>query len=170
MKTTIFLVILVLGGITAWWFLVGGRPITPEDVEEFYREYQHAFLSREPEDLCTLLDDDFASSAEMTAGGRRTTQRFDKDETCESYRQLFETWEKLGEKMGGILTLDYTYTIHTIVLSEDGESATADVSFSLDVAGSIMNMRGRSTDIFVRTLGKVRMVRSDGRGSMSSGR
>ena len=43
-----------------------------------------------------------------------------------------------------------------------------DVSSSLDVAGSIMNIRARSTDTLVRRNGKVLLLRSQGTGSVGT--
>jgi hypothetical protein len=71
--------------------------------------------------------------------------------------------------MGGMLQLDSSYKINSIEIQPDGKSALVDYTSSLDVAGTIMNIRSRSTDTLIRRNGKVLMLRSDGTGSVSSG-
>ncbi|MCL7421984.1 MAG: hypothetical protein M8364_13880 [Methylobacter sp.] len=82
---------------------------------------------------------------------------------------MYKSFDDLGDKMGGILQLDYGYSIHKIDISPDSKSAVVDVSFSLDVAGSIMNIRSRSTDTLIRRNGKMLMLRSEGKGTIESG-
>lgn len=163
------LLLVALIAIAAWWHFIGGRKLTEDHVTRFYRDTEVATLSRKPEDLCALLADDFQSTGTVAVGGRRSAQGGDKAQTCAGYRGLYDTWEKLGEKMGGMLQLDSRYEIHSITVSPDGKSATADISTSLDVGGSIMNIRSRSTDTLVRRNGKVLMQHSEGRGSIGPG-
>jgi hypothetical protein len=163
----IILLALVLGG--GWWYFVGGRQLSDDRVNGFYQQWERATLERKPQDLCDLLADDFESQGTMVVGGRaQSTGPQNKELTCEAYRGLYDTWEKLGEKMGGLLQLDSQYTVHSIVLSADRKTATVDFSSSLDVGGSIMNIRSRSTDTLVRRNGKVLMLRSQGQGSIGN--
>ncbi|MDR3054540.1 MAG: hypothetical protein LBU53_03955 [Zoogloeaceae bacterium] len=163
----LILVALVVAG--AWWYFVGGRNLSEEHVRGFYRGLEVATLERKPENLCSLLADDFESTGTMAIGGQSRTDTQNKTRTCEAYRGLYESWEKLGEKMGGTLQLDSTYTIHSVAISPDNKTATVDISSSLDVAGSIMNIRSRSTDTLIRRNGKVLLLRSEGKGSIGSG-
>jgi hypothetical protein len=97
----------------------------------------------------------------------QTTQR--RAETCNAYTALYGEFEKIGDKMGGILQLDSRYDIHDISLASNKKSATVDVSSALDVGGTIMNIRGRSTDTLIRRNGKTLLFRSEGTGSIRSG-
>lgn len=161
------LVILIAG--TAWWYFVGGRKLTEEHVGSFYRDLEVATLERKPEDICALLASDFQSTGTVTVGSKTRPNAQDKSQTCNAYRDLYATWEKLGERMGGTLQLDSDYTIHSIAISPDRKTATVDISTSLDVAGSIMNIRSRSTDTLIRRNGKVLLLRSAGVGSIEAG-
>jgi hypothetical protein len=163
------LILLALMAAAGWWYFIGGRTLTEAHVHEFYRNLEIATLQREPEALCSLLADDFTSTGTVSMGGRRQTQTQDKEQTCQAYRDLYASWEKLGEAMGGMLQLDSNYEVHSIVISADSENATVDFSSSLDVAGSIMNIRSRSNDTLIRRNGKVMLLRSEGKGSISSG-
>lgn len=166
MKKLLLLAVIVIG---VWWYRSAGHKLTEDDVNNFYRDYQVATLQRKPGDLCALLADDFQSSAVMAAGREVRADAQDKEQTCAAWRDLYDSWDKLGEKMGGMLQLDSHYTIHHIAISSDRKSATVDVSSSLDVAGSLMNMRSRSTDTLVRRNGKVMLQRSEGRVSVDGG-
>lgn len=154
MKKILLVVLLAIG---AWWYFVGGRTLSEEAVRDFYRLQEHATLSRDPAALCSLLDKEFAASGMTTSGGSHA----DKGQTCDGYHAMYQGFESLGEKMGGILQLDYGYDIHSIQLSPNKKSATVDISYSLDVAGSIMNIRSRATETLIRRNGKILMLRSE---------
>lgn len=154
--------------IAAWWYFIEGRKMTEAHVTEFYRDLE-VVLERKPDELCSLLADDFKSTVTTGNQGVKVMDEDDKTQTCEAYRELYTTWEKIGEKMGEKLQLDSDYKVHSISISADRKSATVDVSSSLDVAGSITNIRSRSTDTLVRRNGKVMMIRSEGSGSFNAG-
>lgn len=163
------IILVVLIAFAAWWYFIGGRKMTEVHVTEFYRSLEVATLERKPDALCALLADDFKSTDTAVIQGVKVADENDKTQTCEAYRELYATWAKLGEKMGGMLQLDSDYKLHSISISADRKSATVDVSSSLDVAGSITNIRSRSTDTLVRRNGKVMMIRSEGTSSVSAG-
>lgn len=168
MKTLLSIALVAVAG---WWYFVGGRKLSEDHVDQFYRSVEIATLERKPQALCDLLAPEFTSSGTVSIAGRRETQAqtHDKAQTCESYRKLYETWEQLGEKMGGTLQLDSQYKLNSIAVSADHKTATVDISTSLDVAGSIMNIRSRSTDTLVRRNGKLLLLHSEGTGSVTGG-
>jgi hypothetical protein len=163
----ILLVALIAGA--GWWYFIGGRQLTEEQVKEFYRNLETAALDRKPEDLCALLADDFTASGTVAIGGWRLAASENKAQSCQAYKDLYASWEKLGEKLGGELQLDTKYEIHSIDISRDGKTAAVDYSSSLDVADNLTNIRSRSTDTLIRRNGKVLMLSSKGTGSVSSG-
>lgn len=163
------IILVVLIAVATWWYFIGGRKMNEAHVTEFYRNLEAATLERKPDDLCALLADDFRSIGTAVIQGVKVTDENSKAETCEAYRELYAAWAKLGEKMGGMLQLDSDYEIHSISFSPDRKSATVDISSSLDVAGSITNIRSRSTDSLVRRNGKVMLIRSEGISSVSAG-
>jgi hypothetical protein len=166
MKKLILIGLIAAGG---WWYFVGGRTLTDEQVRTFYQDVERATLMREPERLCESLAEDFQSDDVASVGGRREKSSHNKTQTCDGYRDLYKSFDMIGTQMGGMVQLDSRYEIHSIQISPDGKNATADVSTSLDVAGSIMNIRWRSTDTLIRRNGKVLVLRSQGKGSISSG-
>jgi hypothetical protein len=166
MKKILLLAILAGAG---WWYFIGGRTITEAHVERFYQDVEHGTLSRNPEALCALLDEDFETVGTVDMAGHRSTVTQNKAEACEAYTAMYENFALLGDKMGGMLQLDTSYTINSIEIQPDKESAIVDYSYSMDVAGTIMNMRSRSTDTLIRRNGKVLMLRSEGKGRVWSG-
>jgi hypothetical protein len=164
MKIVLLLVIL---GATAWWYFIGGRTLSDADVRQFFVEQEVATLHRAPDELCGLLDSSFALVVSASTASPALAGGSNKQQMCEQYKQMFSTFETLGEKMGGILQLDYGYEIHMIEIAPDRKSAKVDVSYSLDVAGSIMNIRSRSTETLIRRNGKVLMARSEGGASFA---
>lgn len=163
-----FVLLAILAG-ASWWYFIGGRTITEAHVVRFYQDLERATLSRNPEALCALLADDFQSTGTVSMGGRRNTVTQDKAQACEAYTEMYKNFALLGDKMGGMLQLDSGYTINSVTIQSDSKSATADFSSSLDVAGTIMNIRSRSTDTLIRRNGKVLMLRSEGKGRIWSG-
>jgi hypothetical protein len=163
------IVLLAILAGASWWYFIGSRTITEEHVVRFYQDFEHATLSRNPEALCAMLDNDFQTKATVSMGGQRTTTTQNKAEACEGYVELYNNFAVLGDKMGGILQLDSSYKINSIKIQPDSKSATVDFSSSLDVAGTIMNIRARSTDTLIRRNGKVLMLRSEGKGKIFSG-
>ena len=82
---------------------------------------------------------------------------------------MYDTFAKLGEQMGGLLQLNSSVSVNSVVISPDGKTATVDLNSSLDVGGSIMNLRSHSTDTLVRRNGKVLMLNSTGTGAIGGG-
>ena len=160
------LVLVVLIAAGTWWYFVAGRKLSDDEVRGFYRNVEIATLERKPEDLCSLHATDFESTGTVVIAGQSHTQAQNRAQTCEAYRQLYASFEKLGEKMGGILQLDSDYTIHSIAIATDSKTATVDISNSLDAGGSLMKIRSRSTDTLIRRNGKVLLLRSEGKGSV----
>jgi hypothetical protein len=164
------LLFVIVAGAGGWWYFIGGRNLTEDHVNAFYDKLQTATLDRKPDDLCALLADNFESSGTVEVGGRKSPpQTQNREQTCEAYAKLYDQFDKMGDKMGGIMQLDSNYEIHSISITPDKKSASVDMSYSLDVGGSIMHIRSRSTDVLIRRNGKVMMLRSDGDGRIWTG-
>lgn len=169
MRTLILFLILV--ATAGWWYFVGGRKLDEDLVRDYYQQSQQATLLHDHVALCGMLSENFTSTSQLAMGPQhaRSSDSADKAKTCDNWRDLFASWQRLGEKMGGELQLDAGHEIHSIVLAADRKSAVVDVSSQLDVAGTIMNIRTRSTDQLIRRNGRVLLLRSEGTGSITSG-
>jgi len=163
------ILLVVLVGAAAWWYFAGGRTLSEENIAQFYRDHEAATIGRNPDALCAELAEDFVSIGSLTAGGQSHPQNRRKPEICSGYRSQYEAWDKLGEKMGGALQLDSTYKVNSIQIASDRMSAVVDVSSTLDVAGTITNIRSQSKDTLIRKNGKVLLQRSEGTASITAG-
>lgn len=166
MKTVLVLVLIAGGG---WWYFEGGRTLSEKSVNDFYEQQAVATLSRDPEALCDQLGAEYQSSAVITSIEGRAQEKANKDQSCQSLNAMYENFHQLGEKMGGTLQLDYDYKIQKITISKDKKTATVETSYTLDVAGSLMNFEGTSVDTLIRRNGKVMALRSEGKTRVSSG-
>jgi len=164
-----YILLIAILAAAGWWYFVGGRRISEDHVARFYQEIEAATLSRNPDALCTLLSDDFQTSGTVEIGGQTRTSTQNKTQTCRAYAAMYENFEKLGDKMGGMLQLDSSYKINSIEIQPGRKSAIVDFSSSLDVGGTIMNIHSRSMDTLIRRNGKTLMLRSEGTGSIRSG-
>lgn len=160
MKKLILIAIIAAG---AWWQYAGASKLSEDDVNKFYRDYQAATLERKPDALCAMLADDYQSEGTVVVAGQVMTASTNKTQSCDALRGTYEAWAQLGQKMGGIVQLDSSYTIHSIDISKDRKRATVDISSSLDVAGKLMQIRTRSTDTLIRKNGKVMVLHSESR-------
>jgi nitrous oxide reductase len=161
------LIAVLLGG--AWYYFIGGRKLDDQLVREYYQQQVHATLDRNPEALCNQLHTDFSGTESVVIAGQRQSRSLNKDQACEAAHKTYEIIDKIGEKMGGIAQLDYNQEIAGITLSDDKKTATVESSYSLDIAGSVMQMRGSSVDTLVRSNGKVLMLKSDTKSRLLGG-
>ncbi|MCB2019004.1 MAG: hypothetical protein KDF54_16085 [Hydrogenophaga sp.] len=163
------LFILVIAAAGTWWYFVGGRKIDEAQVHDYYHQMQVATLDRKPDNLCALLAPEFQSSGTVRVAGQSRIDTQNREQVCASYQEMYDTFAKLGEQMGGLLQLNSSVSVNSVVISPDGKTATVDLNSSLDVGGSIMNLRSHSTDTLVRRNGKVLMLNSTGTGAIGGG-
>ncbi|GHD61807.1 nuclear transport factor 2 family protein [Jeongeupia chitinilytica] len=139
--------------VAAWWFFIGGRTISDEQARAFYADYENALFSRDPKNLCALLADDFQG----LSNGRES----DKEQACAETVVFFKSIERIGNSMDGILQLDSDINVRSVSVATDKRRAVVRVDSTLDVGGSIMNIRSQSTDTLIRRNGKVLLLRSE---------
>lgn len=142
------------------------KKLSEEQVRDFYTQLEAATLERKPEKSCALLAADFEGVATVHVEGESKKDTSDKAKTCEGYKALNKSFEMMGTAMGGTVQIDTDYTIHRVTLGADKKSATVDISNSMNVGGSMMRMRSRSTETLVLEGDKVLMQRSVGVGAM----
>lgn len=161
------LLLIAVLAVVGWYYFIGGRRISEDQISAFYQKQAEATLSRNPEALCGLLADEFEGHSSGVVYGQRVAATQNKAQTCESYRQMYGGIAEIGDKLGGIAQLDYQHDIEEVSISADSKSATASVRYNLNVAGNLMRYRGRSTDTLVRRAGRVLLQRSEEESSVS---
>ena len=163
----VLLIAVLLGG--AWYYFVGARRLDDQLVREYYQQQVRATLERNPEALCNQLHADFSGTESVAVAGQRQSRSTNKEQACEAAHKTYEIIDRIGEKMGGTAQLDYNQEIEAITLSDDKKTATVESSYSLDIAGSVMQVRGSSVDTLIRSNGKVLMLKSDSKSRFLGG-
>ncbi len=156
----------ILGGLS-WWYFIGDRKLTEEHVARYYEVQTAATLGRDPDKLCAQLANEYKSKISWIVDGKKIEQSRNKEQTCENSETVYRDFEALGEKMGGILHLDYSHEIQDIRFSPDRKTATVDISFTLKVGGSLITYTGHGTDTLIRKRGRTLLLHSEGAGKVS---
>jgi len=172
MKQIAIVVVLCVG---VWYFFIGGRKLDEAMVRNHYQKEAHAIYSRDAEQLCKLLSRKAVIESKTTMMGRTVETTHDRDEACKANRETFETFSRVGERMGGILTIEYEYHIDTIEVATDRKSAIVTGTSVLKMGEALLQYKSSYTQRLERELGQVRLVHSDeatvvrmgGRGAMS---
>jgi hypothetical protein len=172
MKQIAIVIVLCVG---AWYFLVGGRKLDEKLVREYYQKEAHAIYSRDAEKLCKQLSRKVVIESKVTMMGKTVESTHDRDEACESMRKTFELFRMVGDRMGGILTIEYDYQIDTVEVATDRKSAVIKGTSVLKMGEAALQYKSSFTQRLERELGQMRLVHSDeatvvrmgGRGAMS---
>lgn len=144
------IVALVLIAAVVGFGYVHSRTLSEKDVRTFYEQTDHEIGMRNPDGLCAQLAEHFEGNGVTISPFGREKQAINKTEACDSYHEMFKGFEVAGDRLGGIVQLDYRRKILDIRLSPDKHSAKVDMVFQMDVAGSLMNIRSTSTDTLIK--------------------
>jgi hypothetical protein len=156
------IIFLILVGLGAWWYQVGGRQLSDEQVRAFYQQQEAAFVGRLPEKLCDALDDQFYVERQISSSDQSFLKNTNKSQICEEYKEMYKNIDALEKRNGVKLPIEYSYLIYKVEIAPDKKSAVVDIWYALDVANSLINIRSRLTETLIRKNGKVKVVRSDG--------
>ena len=123
MKQIAIVVALCVG---AWYFFIGGRKLDESMVRTYYEKEAHAIYSRDADKLCKQLSKKVVIQSKTVMMGRTTETSSDREQACDSLRKTFKMFESVGERMGGILTIEYEYHIDSVQIASDRKSATVE--------------------------------------------
>lgn len=155
----IAIVVAVVGA--GWYSQVGGRQIKESQVRDYYNKMSHAVYSRDAEAICKLISSKFIGTERMTVMGTSQEASTNREQTCESQRKTFESFEMVGNKMDGILTIDYAQQIDSIEIAPNRKSARVTGTKTLKMGGAVMEFNTRFTEDIEREWGQAKMVRSE---------
>jgi hypothetical protein len=106
-----YLSVAILAGAAGWYYLIDGSKLDEPMVRQFYEEQSRHTHERDPEALCSLLGRRVSVRMEARIGGKVTTTSYGKGAACRQLRSSFKFFEDMGDKAGGILTIEYNYDI-----------------------------------------------------------
>jgi len=163
--------------VGAWYFFIGGRKLDEAMVRKYYEAEAHAIYSRDAEKLCKQLSKKAVIQSRTVMMGQAQESTNDREQACDAARKTFKLFESVGERMGGILTIEYEYHIDSIEIASDRKSAVVEGTSVLKMGEAAMQFRSSFTQRLERELGQMRLVRGDdvtvvrlgGRGAMSQG-
>ncbi len=161
--------------VGAWYFFVGGRKLDEAMVRKYYENEAHAVYMRDAEKLCKQLSRKAVIQSRTVMMGQAQTSTHDRDQACEATRKTFGMFASMGERMGGILTIEYDYQIERIEIASDRKSAVVEGTSVLKMGEAAMQFKSSFTQRLERELGQMRLVHGDdvtvvrlgGRGAMS---
>ncbi|HEY9066627.1 MAG TPA: hypothetical protein VIO33_16725 [Burkholderiaceae bacterium] len=148
-------------GAAGWYYFVGGRQLDEQMVRDFYRAEAHATLSRDPDALCKLLSKSVVVRQQTLMSGQTKSETLNREQACEAFRKSHEFFEQVGEKAGGMLTIEYDYELGKLDVASDRKSALVEFSSTLKMGESFMQFRTTSTERLVRRLGRVELAEAD---------
>lgn len=148
-------------GAAGWYYFVGGARLDEAMVRQFYADQAHATLSRDAEALCKQYAKKLSLRQETLMMGQTVAESYDRQAACAAQRQTFKGFEEMGEKAGGILTIDYEYQVDKIEIAPGKKSAVVHVSSTLKMGDSFMQIKSISTDQLTREWGTVYLLKGD---------
>jgi hypothetical protein len=156
------LVLAIVGlAVAGWYFVIDGSKLDEAMVRTFYEQQQHATLSRDPEALCKQFAKDAVINTETLMMGQTQAQTLNQKTACEATRETWKSFEAMGTKAGGILTIEYDYKIESINIASNKKRATVVTSNTLKMGEAFMQFRTTATEELVRNYRQVQLARSD---------
>jgi len=151
------LLALVASG-AAWFYLIDGSKLDEAMVREFYQQQARHTFERDPQALCDQMGGKYRMSIESRIGGSTSNATYGKSAACEQVKKSFKFFADMGEKAGGILTIEYNYDIHELTMGRNNKSATVEVSTTLKMGEEFMQIFSEQTDRIERSMRKVQLV------------
>jgi hypothetical protein len=172
MKQIAIAIVLCAG---AWYFFIGGRKLDEPMVRDYYQKEARAIAARDADKLCKQLSRKAVIDSKTTMMGRTEETSHNRDEACEAQHKTFEILRRVGDQMGGILTLDYDYHIDSVEVAPNRKSAIVKGTSVLQMGESVIQLKTSFTQRLESELGQMRLVHAEeatvvrlgGRGAMS---
>jgi hypothetical protein len=162
-----WLVVVAAALAALWYGLVAGRRMDEQMVRDYYQAAAHAVLSRNPEAQCKLLGKSATIHQDTLIAGQTKSETLGQAQACDQIRHAQRFFEEMGEKAGGILTIEYDYALGTIDISPDRKAATIEFTSTLKMGETFMQFRTTSTDRLVRRWGSVELIGADAKTRVS---
>jgi hypothetical protein len=155
------LLVAILVAAVAWFYLIDGSKLDEAMVHEFYEQQSHHTYARDPQALCDQMGRNVSVKITGHLGGQTTTASYNKAAACLLIKNQFKFFEEMGEKAGGILTIEYSYEINHLELASNRKSAAVQVTSTLKMGEEFMQLYSDSTERLERSLRKVQLVNAD---------
>jgi hypothetical protein len=144
-----------------WYFWIDGSKLDEPMVRAFYDQQAHATYSRDPEALCKQNGKKVVVTQETRMSGQTKTVTMTREQACEGARKMFEFFDQVGEKAGGMLTIEYSYELHRVEIAPNRKSAEVEMVSTLKMGESFMQFFTTSTEKLERSMRNVELVKAD---------
>lgn len=158
--------LLGLGGLAAWYVLVGGRQIDEEQARAIYRDYLAAFDAADAKAFCKLHD------PKIDGRNRYASQRVmpvheqvDQQSACALVKEFHQRKAELEASTGEEMYTTLELNIQSVTIAPDRKSAQVELLFEARIGTEhkpLLDMRSQRSDTLTRWLGKASLRHSDG--------
>lgn len=160
MKKIVLLAALCVG---AWYYFVGGRTLDEKMVRAFYDQGAYALYKRDAELMCKQLSTKAIIQDETVMNGQPQRTTLNHDQQCEAFKASMQTFEQIGDRMGGILTIEYEFHLDSIEIEPGSKSAKVKGTSLLKMGETVMQFSSTFNEQLVREMGQMKLLRSDQR-------
>ncbi|WP_202844696.1 hypothetical protein [Luteimonas saliphila] len=149
------LLVVVVVAIAALVAHENGRTIEEAHVREYYRSQLEALRAFDEEAVCAGIADDYNLEVVDRSEGQPGKATLDGHASCELSRKMLRFMEQMSGQTGGLVTIDISYDIRSIVIAADGRSATVEATSTAKL-GDMLIGRTRGREQLSRSFWRVR--------------
>lgn len=160
-----WIVLAAFAGYGVWFAAVGGKRVDNDHVNALYKEYASAYLHADGKALCDLFHDNVYGAFSSRARSVLVDEVVSKASACSSMDTFLQVRRELEGSVGQALSMNIDYTVQSITIAPDRQSAVAEVLLETRVGNAqkaLLDMRATRTDVIRRNFGKTQIVQSDG--------
>ena len=156
-----YLVFALLAGGAVWFYFIDGSKLDEGMVREFYAQQAQHTYERDPEALCKQMSGKYRMNIQSRIAGKVNDASYGKSIACEQIKKSFKFFEDVGERAGGILTIEYSYDIRQLDIASNNRSATVEITTTLKMGEEFLQIFSESTDRIERSMRQVVLVAQD---------
>jgi hypothetical protein len=160
MKKIALLAALCVG---AWYYFIGGRTLDEKMVRSYYDQGAYAVYKRDPELLCKQLSSKVIIQEETVMNGQSQRTTLNHDQQCEAFKASMQMFEQIGDRMGGILTMEFEFHLDSIEIEPGRKSAKVKGTSLLKMGETVMQFNASFNEQIVREMGQMKLLRSEQR-------
>jgi hypothetical protein len=121
-----------------------GRSIDEADVRAHYREQLEALRAFDEEAVCAGMADDYSLEVVDRSGGGPGSTTLNGSESCDLSRKMLRFMRQMSEQTGGLLTIDVSYDIGSVMIAPDGRTAVVEATSTAKLGDRLLSRtRGR---------------------------
>lgn len=159
-----WVLMVLVGGVAAWYFLVGSRYISEADVRAQYQNEVNWLDEGQHAKICAAFDDDYVGHVASEIPTGRVLEATDKAQSCAAIEAFVANIKKLNEKVGGGVVTNSDVTLEKVAISADRQTATVSVRSEVRVGTEktlMMKLNSEATDTLIKRHGTVYRLRGE---------